>query len=66
MRYTIFDVHRGLDGEWPEPLAKTRINKQGADHRIQGAITAFGDAVLVGGVGDGFFISDTRGFADCL
>jgi hypothetical protein len=58
MRYAIFYMDGGLDGEGPEPVAEVGIDEEGAGHRGEREVAPFGDSILVGGVGNGFFVRD--------
>ena len=63
MWYAIFDMNSSLDGERPKPVAEVCVDEKSARHRGEGEIAAFSDAILVGGVWDGFFVQNTDGLA---
>jgi hypothetical protein len=56
MWYAIFEVDSGLDGKRPKPVAKVCIDEESTGHGCECEIAALSDAILVGSVGDGFFV----------
>ena len=58
MRDAVFDVYGCLYGKRPEPITEVGINEEGTRHRCKGKVATFSDAVLVGSIGDGFFVGN--------
>jgi hypothetical protein len=64
MRYTVFDMNSSLNGERPKPIREVGVNEEGPCHGGKGEVAAFCNAILIGCVWDGFFVSDALGFAE--
>ncbi len=53
---SLFDVDSGEDCEWPEEVAEVGVDEHCPSHTADCKVGAFSDAILRGGVWDGFLV----------